>query len=201
MTVYESDLPGVGKKFEVELDDGRRLVVVIHNTGKRELFVREHPDADAEKLFELSDRLARQVGTIMEGAYFQPIRTERIETVLEDDTVIEWVKVPDDSPLVGQTLADAQLRQRAGASIVAINREDEETVTGPEGSTEILAGDTLVVMGSRESCGTLVDLVQGEADVEADDGSLEEGDEGGDEEPLANEEEPLEDDGDGSGAA
>jgi TrkA domain protein len=67
VTVYESDLPGVCKKFAVELDDGRRLVVVIHNAGKRELFVREHPDADAETLFELSDRLARQVGTIMEG--------------------------------------------------------------------------------------------------------------------------------------
>jgi len=37
MTVYESDLPGVGKKFEVELDDERRLVIVIHNTGKQEL--------------------------------------------------------------------------------------------------------------------------------------------------------------------
>jgi len=36
MTVYESDLPGVGKKFEVELENGERLVIVTHNTGKRE---------------------------------------------------------------------------------------------------------------------------------------------------------------------
>ena len=37
MTVYESDLPGVGKKFEVDLDDEATLVIVIHNTGKREV--------------------------------------------------------------------------------------------------------------------------------------------------------------------
>ena len=56
MTVYESDLPGVGKKFEVEIDDETTLVIVTHNTGKREMFRREG-DEDSVKLFELSDQL------------------------------------------------------------------------------------------------------------------------------------------------
>ena len=163
MTVYESDLPGVGKKFEVELDGESRLVIVIHNTGKRELFLRESADADAEKLFGLSDRLARQVGTIMEGAYFQPIRTESIETVLSDDTLIEWSKVHPDSPLVGTTLAESRLRQDLGVSVVAIQR-GEETIENPRADTAIRADDTLVVLGSRDACRQLDDVVAGDVD-------------------------------------
>ncbi|MFD1513153.1 cation:proton antiporter regulatory subunit [Halomarina rubra] len=163
MTVYESDLPGVGKKFEVELDGEARLVIVIHNTGKRELFLRESEDADAEKLFGLSDRLARQVGTIMEGAYFQPIRTDSIETVLSDDTLIEWTKVQADSPLVGKTLAETRLRQELGVSVVAIQRGGE-TIENPGADTEILAEDTLVVLGSSEACRQLDGVVSGDVD-------------------------------------
>jgi hypothetical protein len=58
MTITESDLPGVGKKFEVDLGDGESLVVLIHNTGKREIYRRPDPDADSEKLFEFTDELA-----------------------------------------------------------------------------------------------------------------------------------------------
>ena len=160
MTIYEADLPGVGKKFEVELDGERRLVIVIHNTGKRELFVRENEDEDAEKLFELSDRLARQVGTIMEGAYFQPIRTDTIDTVLSDDTLIEWASVQEGSSLVDKTLAETRVRQELGVSVIAIQRGDE-TITNPGPETHIEPGDTLVVLGSQEACRRLDDLVSG----------------------------------------
>jgi len=67
MPITESDLPGVGKKFEINLDDGE-MVVVIHNTGKREVFRRPNPDADSEKVFEFSDDLARTIGSIIGGA-------------------------------------------------------------------------------------------------------------------------------------
>ena len=158
MAVYESDLPGVGKKFEIDLDDDSQLVVVIHNTGKRELFLRPDPDADSEKLFELSDKLARQIGTIMEGAYFQPIETETIETVIAEDSLIEWMKLTDDSPVAGQTLRNANIRERTGASIIAIQRGDE-TISNPTPDTELRADDTLVAVGSREQHDDLQEYV------------------------------------------
>jgi TrkA domain protein len=167
MTIYEADLPGVGKKFEVELDGERRLIIVIHNTGKRELFVRESEDEDADKLFELTDRMARQVGTIMEGAYFQPIRTETIDTVLSDDTLIEWVNVTDGSPLVGETLAETRLRQELGVSVIAVQRGDE-TITNPDPNTPIEVEDTLVVLGSHEACQRLDEVVAGNTGDETD---------------------------------
>ena len=151
MTVYESDLPGVGKKHEIGLDGDARLVVVTHNTGKREVFRRADPDADAEKLFELSDPLARQVGTILEGAYFQPIRTEGVETALDENGVLEWVTVAAGSPLSGATLAEANVRAATGASVIAVQR-GSETVASPEAEFRVEAGDTLVAIGTRDDC-------------------------------------------------
>lgn len=178
MDVYESDLPGVGKKFEVELDGEKRLVIVIHNTGKRELFVRPEPNADAEKLFELTDRQARQVGTIMEGAYFQPIRVGTIDTVIGENTLIDWVKVTKESPAAGRTLGEARLRERTGASVIAIQRDDE-TITNPGAPTRLEAGDTLVILGSREECTAAEDAV---TPTDADRAVDEEGEEPADDE-------------------
>lgn len=166
MTVYESDLPGVGKKFEIELDEENALVIVIHNTGKREIFHREG-EADSAKLFELSDKMARQVGTILEGAYFQPIATDTTETMLDGDSLLEWVKVVEDSKLVGKTLEALDFRNATGASVVSIQRDDEtESNPGPE--TKIEAGDTLIVLGTREACRQAESLAGGESAVEDD---------------------------------
>lgn len=156
MTVYESDLPGVGKKFEIELDEAERLVIVIHNTGKREVFLRVGED-DSEKLFDLSDRLARQVGSILEGAYFQPVTSDTTETMLGDDSVLEWVKVASGSDIVGKTLEELDFRNKTGASVVSIQRDDEtESNPGPE--TVIQADDTLIILGTREACREVEDL-------------------------------------------
>jgi len=160
VTVYESDLPGVGKKHEIDLSDGSQLVVVTHNEGRREVFLRPDPDSDSEKLFELSDDLARQVGTILEGAYFQPVKSQDLETLLGGDTLLEWVEVDEDSPIAGRTLAESDLRAKTGASVVAIERGDD-VIPSPGADTTIRAGDTLVVVGTRADCEDFESRVSG----------------------------------------
>lgn len=160
VTVYESDLPGVGKKHEVELGDGERLVIVTHNSGKREVFHRTDEDSDSEKLFELSDKLARQVGTLLEGAYFQPVQTDEIETLLAGNTALEWIEVEPESPVANETLAGLDFRQATGASVIAIERGDD-VIVSPGGETTVETGDTLVVIGSTDACEELLSMVRG----------------------------------------
>lgn len=146
MPITESDLPGVGKKFEIDLDDGRTLVVVVHNTGQRDVFLKPDADADSEKLFELSDQLARTVGTILEGAYFQPIKTDDKETTLGDGTSIEWFDVPAGSPLAGESIADLLADDRIDVAVVAVQRGDD--VIPASTAQELLeSGDTVVAVG------------------------------------------------------
>ncbi len=161
MDVIESDLPGVGKKHEVELGDGTSLVIVTHNTGQRELYLKPDDDSDSEKLVELSDRLARMVGTILEGAYFQPVQSEHVETMLTEGTLLEWYAVEASSPLVGETLESAHVGRKTGVTVVAIQR-DEDVISAPDSQTEIEAEDTLVVIGDRESCDAFETMLTGD---------------------------------------
>jgi len=161
MDVTESDLPGVGKKHEVDIGGGQQLVIVTHNTGTRELYLKASDDADSEKLVELSDRMARLVGTILEGAYFQPVQSDHVETMLAEGTLLEWFAVDPDSPLVGETVASADVGQRTGVTVVAIQR-DGEVIPGPMPERTIEAGDTLVVVGDRGSCDDFERLLTGE---------------------------------------
>lgn len=158
MTIYESDLPGVGKKFEVELEDDSRLVIVTHNTGKREVYLKPDADADGDKLFEVSDRLARKIGTILEGAYFQPVQAEAVETMLSDETYLEWYTVTVSAEIAGQSLAEADIRDRTGVSIVAIQRGDE-LISPPTPETVLEIDDTVVVIGDREDCTRFEELL------------------------------------------
>lgn len=148
MTVYETDVPGVGRKFELDLDDGARAVVLLHHDGRVELFRRESPDADSEKLLDLTNRQANRLGSILEGAYFESVDLDDLSVPL-GDAIIEWLDVTPDSDLAGHTLAEAAVRQETGVSVLAVQREGE-THPNPDPEFELRAGDVLVTLGTRE---------------------------------------------------
>ncbi|MCW5874716.1 MAG: cation:proton antiporter [Anaerolineales bacterium] len=59
---------------------------------------------------------------------------------------ITWIEVPDDSPLVGHTLAESDLRGKTGASVVAMVR-DQKLNANPKSSTKFQAGDRIGIIG------------------------------------------------------
>jgi len=150
MDVSETDLPGVGKRFEVDIGDGETAVVLVHNTGRRELFVRPDPDADAEEVLRLDDEAARVIGSILEGAHFQPKATDLTETTIGDNVMLEWYTLDEDAPLVGKSLQEAAVRNRTGATVAAIERSGE-VIQSPSADFSFQTGDQLIVVGSREN--------------------------------------------------
>lgn len=160
MTVYETEVPGVGHKFELELDGSQRLVVVIHHDGKREVYLRPDEGADSQRLFGLTGKQARQFGSILEGAYFQPVEMDDIQVPL-GEAIIEWVELQEGSEIVGRTLRDARIRERTGVSVIAIQR-GPDTIANPKADTVVEGGDMLVTLGTREEQRALDSLLAGE---------------------------------------
>ena len=147
MVIYEAEVPGVGKRFEIQTGGDERIVVIVHHDGKRDVFRRQDPAADAEKLFDLSSNQARELMTALGGADFQPLDLADADIPL-GEAIMEWVEVSEDSALSGETLEDAGIGEKTGVTIAAIQRE-EETLASPGARDVLSPGDILVVIGTR----------------------------------------------------
>jgi voltage-gated potassium channel len=67
------------------------------------------------------------------------------------ELTMEEVTINGASPLVNRTILEANLRQRFGVIVVAIQRKDRSMTFNPEPEAHIEAGDKLVVLGKNES--------------------------------------------------
>jgi TrkA domain protein len=142
----ETRLPGIGVKYGFRLDSGGRISLILHNDGKRELYWFKRADGDEPSaVITLDDDEARQLGAVLGGAYERPKIVEDLEMAL-GELQIEWVPVPDTSPWIGKSLAEAEFRAKLGITIIAILREPEP-VTGAQPHDVIQRGDTLVTVG------------------------------------------------------
>ena len=162
MFVKEGELPGIGKKYSIRTESGDTIVVVIHYTGKREIYYFEDDSEEPTAVIELTDEEARTLGTILVGALFQPTSDEEKIGFLMKHLAFEWVKVPEGSFLVGKTIKELEIRKKFGVIIVAVVRE-ENVVVSPSPLFRIEAGDTLVVVGTLENVKRFVKEVEGES--------------------------------------
>lgn len=67
----------------------------------------------------------------------------------DDNLSIENIILPDDSSWIGKPLKEIHLRQKVGASIIAVIR-DGKPIANPGGEFVIAAGDRLLALGTRE---------------------------------------------------
>lgn len=73
---------------------------------------------------------------------------------------IAWRLVSEQSPIVGQTLAEANIRARTGASVIALIR-NQQLIANPKSSTVFQAGDLLGLIGDREQIAAAEQLLSG----------------------------------------
>jgi len=158
-SISESNLPGVGRKFQVETLSGDRLTIVIHDDGTRELyhFSRKNLDRPASVL-RLTDGEARQIAGIVGGLTYVPKSLPSSEVVLED-LVLEWFTLPQGAFAIGKTISALQLRTQTGASIVSIIEPNRMTRTNPEATTLLNEDATLILAGDRRSNAKLKQLL------------------------------------------
>lgn len=146
--VEEQSLPGIGQRYELSCAEGGPVVVVIHHSGRRDLYIMDGEGGDAEAVITLSDSQARTLGAILGGAYFKPAVVEEIEAVV-GGLVIDWVTLHDDSPGNGRSIADLEIRRRTRMTVAAVLR-DSVPLVAPEPTETLRAGDRLVVLGRQE---------------------------------------------------
>ena len=143
--VTETDLPGVGVRFDLETNSGRLVGVVVHQSGRRDLVVYDERDVDrARESVRLTEDEGHTLGEILGGSPLLEHLEEAVHRL--EDLVISWIKIDAASSLAGQTLAEAALRTQTGAGVVALVT-DSGSIPIPGGADRLEPGDTAVVVG------------------------------------------------------
>jgi CPA2 family monovalent cation:H+ antiporter-2 len=139
----------------------KQEIDVLYQLGAKEVVQPEFEaslEMGAHVLLNLGDRI-RQVQHIVNSyraGRYRAIVPERLEflAATELEVAVEglegvWYNLPNSTPLVGQTIAQTQIRSRTGASIMAIRR-DNQVFRYPNSQTTLLAGDRLLIVGNAQ---------------------------------------------------
>ena len=100
----------------------------------------------------------------------QPLVVDFLDIVTRGQEGIEFrleeFRVPGGSFVADQTIGELRIGERAGAMILAVRSEEGRFDTTPSASDRLRAGDTLIVLGTREQIKRLGQLMRGEEVME-----------------------------------
>lgn len=154
--VRETMLPGVGVRHDFETATGRRVGVLVHHGGHRELLTYDERDPDrCRESLRLDEHDAHTLAEML-GAAQVATNVEAIQQRVEGLT-IDWLRVASGSAAAGRTIGQTHLRNRTGVTVVALVR-DGQTLPSPGADQRLDVGDTVVVVGTPQDIADAVDL-------------------------------------------
>ncbi len=150
---------------------GNEEIDTLYQLGAQEVVQPEFEaslEMGAHMLLKLGDSTfeVQQVVNRYRTGRYRDILPERAEYwgAADLDLAIEglqrhWYGLPSDSPLVGLSLAQANIRRLTGATIMAIERH-KHLYRYPTGEITLEAGDRLLVVGSPEEHTAFTELLE-----------------------------------------
>jgi voltage-gated potassium channel len=96
----------------------------------------------------------------------QPLVVDFLDIVTRGEKGIEFrleeFRVPEDSSIADHTIGELRIGERTGAMILAVRSGEGRFDTTPSANDHLRAGDTLIVLGTREQITRLDQLMRGE---------------------------------------
>ncbi|MFI9436890.1 MULTISPECIES: cation:proton antiporter regulatory subunit [Streptosporangium] len=157
MEVEQTALPGIGLRHEFTTRSGRRIGIVSHRTGRRDLVIYDPADPDrACETIKLNDEEADALCELL-GA---PRIVQRLNALHREVEGLVSLQLPilSGTPYAGRPMGDARVRTRTGASIVAVVRAGQ-VFASPGPDFVFTDGDVVVVVGSPESTAAVADIL------------------------------------------
>jgi TrkA domain protein len=155
--IEQTALPGIGLRHEFTTRSGRRIGIVSHRTGRRDLVIYDPRDPDrACETVKLNDEEADALSELL-GAPRIVQRLNELHRQVEG-LVSQQLHIEAGSPYAGRPMGEARVRTRTGASIVAVVRAGR-VIASPAPDFGLEAEDVVVVVGSPEATGAVAGIL------------------------------------------
>ncbi|MBD1837827.1 cation:proton antiporter [Coleofasciculus sp. FACHB-64] len=106
------------------------------------------------------------------NSHYLALRPERSPSEIAHDLQIataemnsKWYSLPPNSPLIGMTLQETDMRRLTGVTLMAIRRTGGEEVDYPDKQTSLEVGDRLLVVGESNEQAAFNQLANGEVAI------------------------------------
>ncbi|MBE9129371.1 MULTISPECIES: cation:proton antiporter [unclassified Coleofasciculus] len=170
-------------KRSLELNPNLDIVVRANKDRDIELLyqlgAREVVQPEFEASLELAAHLLAGVGLPdwliqremeqIRSSHYMDLRPEQSQSEVARDlrTATElmnskWYSLPENSPLTGMTLEQANIRRLTGVSLVAIRRSEGEEIDYPDAKAMLQEGDRLLAVGEPDELAAFNELAKGE---------------------------------------
>lgn len=157
MDVERTRLPGIGLRHTFTSERGRRVAVISHKSGRRDLVIYDRADPDtATETLSLSRNEADGLAELLATSRVEERLAELGRQV--DGLTSEQITITPGSPYDRRTLGDTHARTRTGASVVAVVR-DGEVLASPRPDFQFRGGDVVVVVGTADGTAAVAELL------------------------------------------
>lgn len=159
ININETQLPGVGVQHDFMLEEGGRIGVITHHSGRRDFLMYSADDPDmCAKAIALSEQESELLGEMLGASKV----VETIGNIQQSvgGLAIDWIPVRDNWKCSTASIKDLGLYE-TGTQIVAVIRETK-TIPAPQPSFHLQSGDTAVVVGTPEGIKEAYHMMQGD---------------------------------------
>lgn len=119
----------------------------------------------------LPDLVQQKIQEIRQNHYLDlrpersPAEVSRYLQKVTRDLNRRWYDLPANSPFIGMTLEEVNMRYLTGVSLMAIRRADGAEIDYPNYQTTFLLGDRLLVVGSNQELNALIAFAEGKITI------------------------------------
>jgi len=154
LRIREQRLPGIGNRYDLPLDRGRHLMIVVGRDGRCQVGVVTGDADEPDRVVSLSREQAVAVAALLAGARFT-IDTTEDQRVDADEITVETLELGVASPAVGQVIDDVALPAESDATILAVIRDKPADLVEEQPVDPLRAGDRIVISARRDRLGDI----------------------------------------------
>ncbi|HEY9669504.1 MAG TPA: cation:proton antiporter [Coleofasciculaceae cyanobacterium] len=154
-----------------------RDIELLYQLGAREV-VQPEFEASLELATHLLSGIGLPISVIqremeqIRSSHYLDLRPEQLPSQVARDlrTATEvmnskWYTLPDNSPLTGMTIEEANIRNLTGVSVLAIRRVEGEEIDYPDTQAQLQDGDRVLAVGQPDELAAFNELAKGEVAI------------------------------------